>query len=107
MDILLNIEHEILSFIKRNYSRKKFLLWGHVNPVTLETDLRQDLKVIYEDAGDLFTYFFHNWKVDFANFSIDKYFSPEYLGSALPNKPLEPITVGMLVESAKAGRWLY
>ncbi|WP_431223418.1 DUF1493 family protein [Serratia sp. L9] len=75
--------------------------------MSLETDLRQDLKIIYEDACDLFAFYFNNWKVELGNFSIDRYFSPEYLGSSAPEKPLEPITVGMLVESAKAARWLY
>ncbi|EPG2372955.1 TPA: DUF1493 family protein [Serratia marcescens] len=107
MDIFLNIEREILSFIKKNYSRKKFLFWGAINPVSLKTDIRDDLNVLYEDAGDLFTYFFYNWKVEFNDFSLDRYFSPEYLGSPPPEKPLEPITINMLVESAKAGQWLY
>lgn len=103
----MNIEREILSFIKKNYSRKKFLFWGAINSVSLETDIREDLKVLYEDAADLFTYFFYHWKVEFNDFSLDRYFSPEYLGSPPPKKPLEPITINMLVESAKAGQWLY
>jgi len=35
------------------------------------------------------------------------YFEPDFLGSKPPEKPLKPLTVRMLVESAKAGEWLY
>ncbi|WP_262144042.1 DUF1493 family protein [Serratia ficaria] len=103
----MNTEHEILAYVQRKYSHKKFLFFGPLLPVTLETDLRRDLKIIYEDAEELFTYYFDTWKIAPEQFSIDRYFNPEYLGSPKPDKPLESITVRMLIESAKVGRWLY
>ncbi|WP_254891843.1 DUF1493 family protein, partial [Salmonella enterica] len=38
--------------------------------------------------------------------NILNYLNPEYFGSK-ETDPRKPLTVGMLVESAKAGRWLY
>ncbi|OPJ91457.1 hypothetical protein B1R44_24780 [Serratia marcescens] len=107
MDVLLSIENDILAFIQNGYSHKKYLLFGPLVMVTPETDLRHDLKIIYEDAEELFANYFHRWGVASAQFRIDRYFNPEYLGSPEPETPLENITVNMLIESAKAGRWLY
>ncbi|MBW7983437.1 DUF1493 family protein [Enterobacillus tribolii] len=107
MDVLLNIEQEILEYVQKNCGRRKYLFWGKLLPIDIDSDLRVDLQLIYEDAIDFFGFYFENWKVDIAGFTIDRYFEPEFLGSPAPKQPLEPITVLMMVESAAAGRWLY
>ncbi|EHG7817763.1 DUF1493 family protein, partial [Salmonella enterica subsp. enterica serovar Enteritidis] len=50
--------------------------------------------------------YFKRWNVDSEGFDILNYLNPEYFGSKEPD-PRKPLTVGMLVESAKTGRWLY
>lgn len=107
MDVLLSIENDILAFIQKGYSHKKYLLFGPLLTVTAETDLRLDLKIVYEDAEELFAHYFKAWNVAPEQFGIDRYFNPEYLGSPEPVTPLEKVTVNMLIESAKVGRWLY
>ncbi|MBF8447894.1 DUF1493 family protein, partial [Serratia ureilytica] len=47
------------------------------------------------------------WHVDPAGMEFTHYFSPEFFGSKVPEQPLKPLTIRMLVESAKVGRWLY
>ncbi|EGZ4340785.1 DUF1493 family protein, partial [Salmonella enterica subsp. enterica serovar Java] len=42
------------------------------------------------------------WNVDSEGFDILNYLNPEYFGSKEPD-PRKPLTVGMLLESAKLG----
>jgi len=79
--------------------------------ITLTTDLDTDLSIDELEAEDLMNDFFEKFDVDRGNFRIETYF-PEQPFSWNPFKKHPPIpvpdfTVGMLVESAKAGRWLY
>ena len=68
--------------------------------------IRDDLKLVFEDNVELMDEYFQRWNVDRAKFEALNYFNPEYLGSKEPD-PHKPLTLRMLAESAKAGRWLY
>jgi hypothetical protein len=79
--------------------------------LTLETDLDTDLGIDALEVEDLMNDFFEKFKVDRGNFRIETYY-PDEPFSWNPFKKFSPIpvpdfTIGMLIESAKAGRWLY
>jgi len=109
MDLfLMSIEQEIIDYVYENHSHKKYCFFGKRSEVTLDTELTKGgLDVIWEDAEDTLDYYFKNWNVKLNGFEIIYYFEPDFLGSKPPEKPLKPLTVRMLVESAKAGEWLY
>ena len=85
--------------------------------ITLNTELYKDFKMAPEDAIDLLEKYCDQFSIDPKQINFAKYFPNE--GSfLLPNIliPKEirptgqksvPLTVRMLVESAKADRWLY
>jgi len=101
-----DIEKEVIDFIDLQYNPKKYFLFGAKRSVTLNTSIRDDLKLVFEDSEELLQEYFKRWGVDPQSFEILDYLNPEYPGSKEPD-PHKPLTVGMLVESAKAGRWLY
>ncbi|EAN6356677.1 DUF1493 family protein [Salmonella enterica subsp. enterica serovar Kua] len=108
MDVLLmrDIEKEIIDFIDQEYNTKKYFLCGPKRTITLDTSIRDDLKLVFEDSEELLQEYFKRWNVDSEGFDILNYLNPEYFGNKEPD-PRKTLTVGMLVESAKAGRWLY
>lgn len=101
-----HLDKELIEFIDQGYNTKKYFLFGPKKVITLNTNIRDDLKLVYEDCEDLMDEYFKRWNVDPQGFEILDYFNPEYLGSKEPD-PHKPLTVAMLIESAKAGRWLY
>ncbi|AKE96039.1 DUF1493 family protein [Cronobacter sakazakii] len=101
-----NIEKEIIEFINQDYNPKKYFLFCPKHPVTRDTRIRDDLNLVFEDNEALLQTYFRRWHVEPGGFEILDYFHPDYFGSKEPD-PHKPLTVAMLVESAKAGRWLY
>jgi len=101
-----DIGKEIIDFIDQEYNPKKYFLFGPKRTITLDTSIRDDLKLVFEDSEELLQEYFKRWNVDSDGFEILNYLNPEYLGSKEPD-PHKPLTVGMLIESAKAGHWLY
>ncbi|ECR8918417.1 DUF1493 family protein, partial [Salmonella enterica] len=90
----------------QKYNTKKYFLCGPKRTITLDTSIRDDLKLVFEDSEELLQEYFKRWNIDPEGFDILNYLNPEYFGSK-ETDPRKPLTVGMLVESAKAGRWLY
>lgn len=79
--------------------------------LTPETDLDTDLGIDELEAEDLMNEFFEKLNIERGNFKIETYF-PNLPFSWNPFKKAEPVpvpgfTIGMLIESAKAGKWLY
>ncbi|ATA20773.1 uncharacterized protein DUF1493 [Gibbsiella quercinecans] len=107
-----NIEQRIFELVRKHdgiYLFKKPTL-------THETDLDSDLNLEDDEALALMEEFFSTFSVDKGNFSIKTYYPPDPPLSVVlnPFKKTEPVpvpvpdfTIGMLIESAKAGRWLY
>ncbi|MCG8707771.1 DUF1493 family protein [Brenneria sp. 4F2] len=82
--------------------------------LTPTTDLDSDLRLEDDEALALMDVFFTTFDVDRGKFSITTYYPPEPSLKDLLNPfrerdiPQVPdFTIGMLIESAKAGRWLY
>jgi len=99
-------EQEIIDFIEKGYNTKKYFLFGPKKLITINMSIRDDLKLVYEDNVELLNEYFEHWSVDRSNFNILEYFNPEYLGSNEPD-PHKPLTLKMLAESARAGKWIY
>ncbi|MDO6409691.1 DUF1493 family protein [Pantoea phytobeneficialis] len=79
-----------------------------------QIDIDSDLNFDADEAAALMEEFFSEFNVARGTFSIAAYYPPEpSLGAILNpfNKRQVPVvpdfTLGMLIESAKAGRWLY
>jgi hypothetical protein len=75
--------------------------------MTLDTRLWEDLKIGWDDGDDAINTYLSKWHVDPAGMEFTHYFASEFFGSKLPEQPLKPPTIRMLIESTKAGRWPY
>ena len=79
--------------------------------LTPETDLDTDLTIDELEAEDLMNDFFEKFNVQRGNFKIETYypnipFTWNFFKKTEPI-PVPDFTIGMLIESAKAGKWLY
>ncbi|MEQ4530954.1 MAG: DUF1493 family protein [Mixta sp.] len=109
----MKIEEEIISLIEKYdghvFFSKRFL---KIDP---DTDLRKDVRLDSEDALDLIEEYAMKYNIAVSDIPFTKYFpnekslfdifTPKHLKST--GEKVEPLTVRMLIESAKAGRWLY
>lgn len=82
--------------------------------LTPQIDIDSDLNFEREEAAALMDEFFNEFSVDRGTFAIETYYpdEPSLVQILNPfNKREVPVvpdfTLGMLIESAKAGRWLY
>lgn len=106
-----SISRSVLELIKRQDGRpcKK--------KITLYTELYRDMGMVQDEASDFFNAYFDKFPIESGNFDFLKYF-PNKGDWLIPNiflpksirptgqKPA-PLTIRMLLKSAKAGRWLY
>ncbi|MEQ4530078.1 MAG: DUF1493 family protein [Mixta sp.] len=70
-------------------------------PLKEETDLNADFKMAPEDAAELLESYAEKFAIDPQTINFGKFFPPDM------DKKHVPLTIGMLIESARAGRWLY
>ncbi|EJQ9018762.1 DUF1493 family protein, partial [Salmonella enterica] len=72
MDVFLmrDIEKEIIDFIDQEYNTKKYFLFGPKRTIILDTSIRDDLKLIFEDSEELLQEYFKRWNVDSEGFDI-------------------------------------
>lgn len=82
--------------------------------LTPQIDIDSDLNFEDAEAAALMEEFFAEFNVARGTFAIETYYPPEPSLSEILNPfnkravPVVPdFTLGMLIESAKAGRWLY
>lgn len=76
-----------------------------------EDDLDSDLNIDELEVEDLMEKFFHEFNVDKAKFNLKTYF-PDVPFSLNPFRKPEPVpvpffTIQMLIDSARAGKWLF
>lgn len=69
---------------------------------TVKTDIDTDLHFEREEAEELMSDFFIQFNVSRGDFNIDTYYPTSEQLTQVPDFTLE-----MLINSAKAGRWLY
>lgn len=70
-------------------------------PLTRDTDLHKDFRMAPEDAYELLERYTERFNINPKDIYFDKYYPVSR------KNPRSPLTIGMLIESAKAGRWLY
>ena len=79
--------------------------------LTPGADLDTDLSIDELEVEDLMNDFFKIFNVERGNFKIETYYPATPLSwnpfKTHPPIPVPDFTIGMLIESAKAGRWLY
>jgi len=106
-----DIEQRVYALVRRFDGVYLFNNEKKQKVLTVDTDLDADLNLDVGEVEDLMDNFFSMFNVQKANFNIEVYY-PEEPFSWNPFKKIEPVlvpdfTIGMLIESAKAGRWLY
>jgi hypothetical protein len=106
-----DIETRVFALVRRyngvylfNNEKKQRLL-------TSETDLDTDMQLDVSEAEDLMEEYFKEFQVDRGHFKIETYYPDEPFSwnpfKKFPPIPVPDFTIGMLIESAKAGKWLY
>ena len=106
-----NIDHRIYALVRRYNGVYLFQNEKKQRLLNPDTDLDTDMQLDIGEAEELMEEFFTTFQVDKGNFKIETYY-PDQPFSWNPFKKFPPIpvpdfTIGMLIESAKAGRWLY
>lgn len=78
------------------------LTWSSlkVNPLVGETSLNHSMNMDPIEAADLLLEVFEEFGLNFDDLNFQVYF-------AKYRRDEKPLTINMLIESAKAGRWLY
>lgn len=75
-----------------------------------DTDLDTDMQLDVDEAEDLMDEFFKEFQVTRDNFRIESYYPNQPFSwnpfKRLPPVPVPGFTIAMLIESAKAGKWL-
>ena len=105
------IEQGIFALVRRyngvylfNNEKKQRLL-------TRDTDFDTDMQLDVSEAEDLMDEFFKEFQVERGQFKIETYYPDEPFSwnpfKKFPPVPVPDFTIGMLIESAKAGKWLY
>ena len=116
MELTDKISYDVMQWYEEKYNLKP--LFAKQKPrLTLETSLSTGKYPWARETGDeIMRDYFSRFQVDEGNFDFLKYW-PHGTGF-LPNRlrpkawrvdvrEPEPLTIAMLIESAKAGRWLY
>ncbi|MCL2893576.1 DUF1493 family protein [Brenneria tiliae] len=70
-------------------------------PLKKETDLNADFRMAPEDAAELLENYAEKFSINPKEIDFDKFFPPNL------STPHQPLTISMLIESARAGHWLY
>ncbi|AFM58297.1 MULTISPECIES: DUF1493 family protein [Enterobacter] len=90
-------------YLMNNEAKQKLL--------NAKTDLDTDMQLDVTEAEDLMEEFFKEFDVDRGNFNIITYYPDEPFSlnpfEKFPVVMVPDFTIGMLIESAKAGKWLY
>ena len=101
-------EAEIISYIMEKYPIREHWFKAGVKQVTKEWSLLDDFDFLPEDAQDFLADVFEHFGIECSNFDGRKYLEYEYpfWQKKPPEIELRPLTVEMIIESAKAGKWL-
>ena len=104
--MLLPDDQEFLDYITENYSELK-------RPAQKEWTFQEHFNLVPEDLEDMLLDLFTRYGIEYSNFVMDNDFEPELfwfqfrLRKKFRDRQYKPLTLEMIIESAKAGRWLY
>lgn len=97
--VITDIEKKVFDLVEEFNGRSIFTFKRY--PLKKETDLNADFKMDPEEAAELMEKYAEIFSIDPGTINFGKFFPPHL------RNPHEPLTITMLIESAKAGRWLY
>lgn len=105
-----DIEQRVIALVTRRsgvymFRKKKY------DTYSASSSIHFDVKLDQDDVEELIEDYSKEFNVDISNFHLETYY-PKVTFSWNPFKKPEPVdipnfTIGMLIESAKAGKWLY
>lgn len=104
--MLIADEQELLDYVTEKYGERK-------KPAQKEWTFEGHFNFIQEDLEEMLFDLFTRYGIDHRNFNLDDYFMPEFywwqfrLKKEWRNRDFKTLTLEMIIESAKAGRWLY
>ncbi|MBT9184992.1 DUF1493 family protein [Pectobacterium punjabense] len=104
-----NTESKVIQYLMEHYPIREHGFKSGIRHVTKDWTLQDDYQFLPEDAHDFLLDVFGHFTIDYSNFEGRNYFAYEYpiwQKKPLP-QALKPLTVEMIIESAKAGKWLY
>lgn len=106
-----DIEQRIFALVRRYQGVYLFNNAKKQRTLTPETDFDTDMRLDVGEVEDLMDQFFKEFHVDKGNFNIEKYYPVEPFSwnpfKKFPAISVPDFTIGMLIESAKAGKWLF
>lgn len=94
-----NIEQAVFTLVEE-YNGRSLLTFKRFK-LQNDTDLKTDFRMDPDDAYELLERYAEQFNINPKDIFFDKYFPASKKASR------SPLTIGMLIESAKAGRWLY
>jgi len=110
---MVNLEDEVINFIKKKAGASIF----NKHKITLESDLDTDLCFDSNEVEEILQEYTVVFGVDMRNFDIKIYYPDDDISIFDALNPFKKrkrtvnevpdLNIRMLVESAKAGRWLY
>ncbi len=104
-----NIETRVIALVTR-YSGVYIFRKKKYDDYTASSSLHFDVKLDVDEAEELMEEFFSEFDVEREKFNIETYY-PDVPISWNPFKKkiidVPDFTIGMLIESARAGKWLY
>lgn len=76
--------------------------------ITAATDLRTDLRMIWEDVDTMLERFSREFRIDLSRLDLTRYFPSERFSLfRLRRAPKPPrLTIGMLADAAQRGAWI-
>jgi hypothetical protein len=112
MDSLLmsetDYEKKVIDYLMAHYPVKKRWFRSEIKQITPEWSLNEDFQFTPEDAEEFLIDVFTAFNVDYSQLDTRNYLEYEYpFWQQTFKKRIKPLTVAMIIESVKAGRWLY
>lgn len=104
-----DIEQRVINLVTRHsgiymFRKKKY------DTYTADSSIHYDVQLDVDDAEELMNEFFTEFQTEPGRFRLETYY-PDIPVSWNPFKKqlidIPDFTIGMLIESAKAGKWLY
>lgn len=91
-------EKAVFELVERYNGRSIFTFKRH--KLELSTDLNEDFRIDPDEAYELLECYAEKFSIDPGTITFSAYFPEDF------TEPHHPLTIGLMVESARAGRWL-
>lgn len=98
--------HEFLDYVTMTYGERD-------HPAKKEWTFQEHFNFIQEDLEEMLFDLFTRYEIEYSNFNLDNYFMPELywwqfrFKKEWRDRQFKTLTLEMIMESAKAGKWLY